>query len=55
MTGGGVTARGRDLLQDDRRLREGGAPAALLLGDEGAEVPGIGEGRDELLGIPVWL
>ena len=48
---GTIAARGVDLFQDRPPGVQGQAAAAVLLGDEGGQVAGLGEGLNELRGI----
>src|SRR5436190_12201894 len=47
----GVRARAVDLLEDDRRLGDVEAAAAVLLRDQRGEPAGVGERLDERIGI----
>ena len=51
VAGAGVAALVVDLLQDQRRIAQPEAHAAVLLGDQRRQPAALGERRDELLGV----
>ena len=51
VAGAGVAALVVDLLQDQRRIAEPEAHAAVLLGDQRRQPAALGQRRDELLGV----